>query len=64
MLFLNPLNPFNFRETVHPAFNVQLCTSTQLLMQQILNILQNELFYPLAVQFGVDSRFSLILYNI
>ena len=32
-------------------------------MQQILNILQNELFYPLAAQFGV-YRFALILYNI
>ena len=32
-------------------------------MQQILDISQNELFYPLAAQFGV-YRFTLILYNI
>ena len=32
-------------------------------MQQILNILQNELFYPLAAEFGV-CKFALILYNI
>ena len=32
-------------------------------MQQILNISQNELFYPLGVQFEVYS-FALIVYNI
>ena len=56
MFFLNPLNPFNFRKTVltlPPSFE----------MRQILNISQNELFYPLAVQFVV-YKFSLILYNI
>ena len=32
-------------------------------MEQILNISQNELFYPIAVQFGV-YRIALILDNI
>ena len=40
-----------------------LNTSTKFWMQQILNISQNELFYPPAVQFGV-YRLVLILYNI
>ena len=31
-------------------------------MQKILNISQNELFYPLVVQFGV-YKYALILYN-
>ena len=57
MLFLNSLNPFNFRETV-----LTLPPSLGSL-QQILNILQNELFYPFTAKFGV-YRFALILYNI
>ena len=40
-LFLNPLNPFSFRK----AF----LTLTQIWKQQIPNILQNELFYTIAV---------------
>ena len=40
-----------------------LDTSHQLWMQQILNISQNELFYPLAVQFAI-CKFVSILHNI
>ena len=50
MLLLNPLNPC-------------LNRSTQLGIQQILNISQNELLYPLVAEFGV-YWFALNLYNI
>ena len=54
MLFLNSLNPFNFRETV-----LTLLPS----LGSLQHISQNELFYPLAAKSGV-YRFALILYDI
>ena len=51
MLFLNALNPFNFRETVFtfpPRFNAANSKHSK-----------EELYYPLTVQFGV-YRFALI----